>query len=447
MGILSSVRSNWRRTALATLSAAAIVASTLAIPVSAQTTPTITAAKCAAPGSLTMQVWDEAWAKAINTSIEKWKADYCPGAEVTLNVVPWGDYWTGLRTSIAGGDAPDIFNVSQPNFFFFASNNALLNLQPYFDTAQIDTTIWGSGMVDPYRWGETRDLYAGPVNWDTVVVFYNKDMFEAAGVALPTKDWTWDDFSAAAEKLTNTEADVYGAAVYSEYQSGYPNWIASTDTSPIVTADKTTCTLTEPGSLEALNYLKGLLDKGYMPSPSVLGGTSADDSFNFWASGKVAMVTNGSWKLSSVADIPFNWDVVQLPKNPTTGISRSILHSVGYAASASTENPDLAANLIVYLLSDEGAKFFADAAGVAPANPNEALQTAWVTSLKSDKNIAAFVDATADSQGITAYDEIWDKVNTELVVKIFDQGESVESVTKEVCDFVAANPPPTTVAQ
>lgn len=404
--------------------------------VRAQDEAAIAAQPCDEPGALTMWVWDENWALVIGSAIEAWKADYCPGAEVELQVQPWGQYWDLLKTNVAGGDLPDVFNMSQDRFFFYAGNDALLDLQPYYDEAGVDTSLWGSGMIDPYRWGENGDLYAGPVNWDTIAIFYNKDLFDAAGLEYPSADWTWDDFADYAAKLTDSEADVYGAAVYSEYQAGYPNWIAATGTTPIVDAGRTQCTLTEPGSIEALTYLKDLYDQGYMPSISILGGASADDSFNFWLAGKVAMVAGGSWKLpAALEQATFNWDVVKLPMNPETGRSRSIVHSVGYVASAWTEAPELAANLILYLVSDEGQKFFADAGGVAPANP--AMQERWVESFgEAGVNIQAFVDALQDSQGVTVFDEIWDKINTELVVNIFDLGMSVEEATQQACEFI-----------
>ncbi|MCC7209630.1 MAG: sugar ABC transporter substrate-binding protein [Anaerolineae bacterium] len=404
-------------------------------PTQAQEDVTIAPQACEEPGNLRMWVWDENWAKVIEQSIEDWKANYCPGAEVTLEVQPWGQYWDLLRTG--GSDLPDVFNMSQTYFYFYASNGVLLNLQPYWDAAGVDTTTWGTGLVDPYRWGEDQDLYAGPVNWDTVAVYYNKDLFDAAGVAYPTAEWTWDDFAAAAETLTDPENDVYGALAYVEFQAGYPNWIAATGTTPIVEAGRARCTLEDPGSLEALNYLKGLYDAGYMPSVSIVGGSNADDAFNFFASGKVAMVTGGSWKLPAAEEsLTFNWDVVQLPRNPETGRSRSILHAVGYVASANTPNPDLAANLILYLVSDEGQTFFAEAGGVAPANPNPALQEMWMGSFAEGHNVQAFVDATVDSQGVTVFDEIWDKINTELVVKIFDQNVPVEEAVAEACEFI-----------
>jgi multiple sugar transport system substrate-binding protein len=310
-----------------------------------------------------------------------------------------------------------------------------------WDEAGVDTSVWQSAMTQTYRWGDNDDLYAGPVNWDTVAIYYNKDLFDAVGLSYPDADWTWGDFAADAAALTNSDNGVYGAAVYAEYQSGYPNWIASTGIPPVLGAGRTQCTLTVTPSLEALQFLKDLFDKGYMPSVSALGGSSADNVFNFWLAGNVAMITGGSWKLpEALADAPFNWDVVQLPRNPDTGRSRSILHSVGYVASANTQLPELAQNLILYLVSDEGQQFFADAGGVAPANPS--LQQQWIDSFgDTEVNVKAFVDATVDAQGVTIFDEIIDTVNVDLVEHIFGEGMSVENAAQIACDFINSQLP------
>jgi multiple sugar transport system substrate-binding protein len=398
----------------------------------------ITPQPCAAPGSLTMWVWDENWADVIGQAIDQWAADYCPGASVDLQVQPWVQYWNLLRTNVPDGDLPDVFNVSQDRFYFYVSSDAILDLQPYLDAAGIDTDVWSTSMIDPYRWGDDDNLYAAPVNWDTIAIYYNRDLFDAAVLAYPTADWTWNEFAEYAAALTDPASDVYGAAVYSEYQAGYPNWIAATGMPPVVGAGRTQCTLTEPASLSALNFLKGLYDEGYMPSVSVIGGASADDAFNFWLAGRVAMVAGGSWKLpAALEQAAFNWDVVQLPRSPQSGRSRSILHSVGYVASANGDNPDLAANLILFLASDEGQRYFAEAGGVAPANPG--LQDEWVAAFgDTDVNIQTFVDAIQDSQGVTVFEEIWDTINREIVINIFDLGMSVRDAAQQACDTVNA---------
>ena len=93
--------------------------------------------------------------------------------------------------------------MTQDRAGFYNSNELLLNLQPYWDEFGVDTSVWGSGLVDPYRIGD--DLYAAPVNWDTIAIMYNKDMFDAAGLEYPTAEWTWDDFAAVAETVALLE--------------------------------------------------------------------------------------------------------------------------------------------------------------------------------------------------------------------------------------------------
>jgi len=403
----------------------------------AQDGATIPAAQCDAPGDLTLRVWDENWAKTVQTIVDKWVADYCPGANVTVNQVPWGQYWDLLKTDASSGDLPDVFNIIQAYGQEYINNDALLNLQPYLESAGIDPSLWGAGSVDPYRSAETQDVYATPLEWVTVAIFYNKDLFDAAGVPYPTADWTWDDFADAAAKLTDPANGVFGAAVYAQYQGGYGDWIASTGTPPVVTADHTTCTLQEPGSIEALSFLKDLLDKGYMPTVSQLGGTSADDEYNLFKSGKVAIYLNGAWKLpDTIRDVTFNWDIVQLPRNPTSGLSRPILHASAWAASANSDNPDLAANLVQFLVSDEGQKIFADAGGVAPGNPNPELQQTWIDSFgDTNVNIQAFVDASKDTQSATNFNgDAFNQATADLVINIFDLGVSVEDATAQACE-------------
>lgn len=404
------------------------------VPAQAQDGATIPAAACAEPGELTLRVWDENWYATLQDVVAAWVENYCPGAVVDVTQVPWDGYWDLLRTDATSGDLPDVFNMSQDQVGFYLDNDALLDLQPYLDAAGIDPTVWGTGLVDPYRSSETGDVYGTPLEWVTVALYYNKDLFDAAGVEYPNADWTWDDFAAAAAALTDPDNGVFGAGVYAEYQAGFGNWIASTGTPPVATVGRTECTFDDPGSIEALSFLRGLLDEGYMPTVSQAGGSGADDFWTLFASGKIAMVSSGNWKLpTAVNDLTFNWDVAQLPKNPTTGESRAILHAVSWVGASNSDNPDLAANLIQYLVSDEGQQFFADAGGVAPSNPNPELQQSWIDSFgDTNVNIQAFVDATRNSQGVTTFGEAGN-ASTDLIVNIFDLGVPVEEAAAQAC--------------
>src|SRR5690606_36941876 len=219
------------------------------------------------------------------------------GATVKLQIYPRSDYWNLLREGVANGELPDIFNMTQDRFLYYARTRTLLDLQPLWEEANVNTAVWQNAMTQPYRWGVDNHLYAAPVNWDTIAIYYNKELFDAAGLSYPDDDWTWGDFAAAAAALTNPAREIFGASVYAEYQSGYPNWIAATGTPPVLGAGRTQCTLTVTPSLQALNFLKGLYDNGYMPGVDEMGGASADNAFNMWLAGRVAMISGGSWKL------------------------------------------------------------------------------------------------------------------------------------------------------
>jgi multiple sugar transport system substrate-binding protein len=401
---------------------------------------TIPAAKCDKPGALTVRTWDENWAKTIKSATDAWVSEYCPGATVTVDQVPWSNYWDKLKVDASSGDLPDVFNLNQATGYYYADNGSLVDLTPYFAKSGIDSKVWGSGLVDPYRYGDNKDIYAAPMEWVTAAIYYNKDLFDKAGLAYPTAAWTWDDFAKDAAALTDKTAGVYGAAVYAEYQAGWGSWVASTGVAPLVTQDRTTCTLTQPGSIEAFTYLKGLLDKGYMPTISQMGGSGADDEYNLFKSGKIGLYLGGNWKLPNAkTDLTFNWDLVQMPHNPTTGLSRAALHASAFAAASNSKDPALSANLVQYLISDEGQKFFADAGGTAPSDPSPALQQGWLAaSGLSGKNVQAFIDATKDSQGTTQFSgDAIDKATSDLITNIFDLGMSVQDATKAACDAMA----------
>ncbi|MBN1286333.1 MAG: sugar ABC transporter substrate-binding protein [Anaerolineae bacterium] len=418
-------------------------------------TPVIAPVPCKAPGKLTMWVWSANWQPLIQAAIDEWETTYCPGAAVDLQLHgPFGIYWGQLDLAARMGGTPDVFNINQPFFQDYAAAGRLLDLQPYWDEAGIDTTLWGPGLVDPYRWGEAGDLYAGPVNWDTVGVFYNKDMFDAAGLPVPPAGWDWDLFADYAAALTDPEAGVYGALAYVGFQVGYANWIASAGTTPVVEADRSRCTLADAGSIRALTFLRGLIDDGYMPSVTDMGEAlgvetiTEREAFQFWAEGRAAMLTGGSFAVpDALANVPFNWDVLPLPRHPQTGRSRSIVHAVGYAASATTADPDLAANLILYLVSDEAQMLFAEAGGVAPANPAPALQRAWITSLGatgSVENIDVFITATFDSQGVTVFGDIWDFVNGQIVIDLFsEEAPDIAEAARAACEYIDQHLPGT----
>src|SRR6476646_3569924 len=124
-----------------------------------------------------------------------------PKITVKVTVSDWDTYWDKLSTGIAGGDAPDVFAMDGPLFPDYQSRDVLLDLKPYidrdgYDLGQLaDQAVADFTTADGGQYGLPRDL-------NTIVLYYNKDMFDAAGIPYPDDTWDWAKLRDVAKQLT-----------------------------------------------------------------------------------------------------------------------------------------------------------------------------------------------------------------------------------------------------
>ena len=166
----------------------------------ATATPNAASVGSSGPVQITYMEWGDP------AELDVWKAIVSdfeaanPNIKVNVDVSDWDSYWTKLKTLLAANTPPDVFAMDAPLYLDYQSRGVLLNLQPYIDK--------NPGMLDglfpntltAYK---TPDGYFGlPRDFQTIAVFYNKDMFDKAGVAYPKAGWTYDDLRATAKALT-----------------------------------------------------------------------------------------------------------------------------------------------------------------------------------------------------------------------------------------------------
>jgi multiple sugar transport system substrate-binding protein len=234
-----------------------------------------------------------------------------PGIKVEVRTAAYADYFTALQTQIAGGKAPDTFELNYENFYTYARNGALLALD---DQAKADST-YSAARVYPEAlkaFQVSGKQYAVPSTFSDVVLFYNKKLFDAAGVSYPTSSWTWADETAAATKLTNKASGVYGnyqpVSFYEFYkalgQSG----------GSFLSADGKKATFNDAKGLAAANWLIGKPGT-VMPTVAEIGG-KADFDTALFKSGKLAMWHNGIWQIGGLAGTAgLDYDIVVEPGN------------------------------------------------------------------------------------------------------------------------------------
>ena len=124
-----------------------------------------------------------------------------------MTVADWDAYWDKLQTGLAGGAAPDVFAMDGPLGPDYQSRDVLLDLTPFIEAENYDLGQLDDNAVKDFT---TKDgvVFGLPRDLNVVALYYNKDMFDAAGIAYPDDTWTWDKLVEVGKQLTkDTDGD------------------------------------------------------------------------------------------------------------------------------------------------------------------------------------------------------------------------------------------------
>ena len=139
-----------------------------------------------------------------------------PDVKVDVETGSFDNYHTVLQTQIAGNDAPDAFELRFENFVNYANNGSLADLGTFAAAdSDYDSAAYYQAALDAFVIDGTQ--YAFPESYSTVVLYYNKDLFDKAGVEYPTDDWRWQDERSAAEAIAALSDDVWEAFTGIQY--------------------------------------------------------------------------------------------------------------------------------------------------------------------------------------------------------------------------------------
>ena len=211
-----------------------------------------------------------------------------------------------------------------------------------------------------------------PESFSNVVLYYNKDLFDAAGVEYPKPEWTWKEELAAAQKLTDAANGVWGEFSPVQFWEFYKT-VAQSGCS-VLSADRTDVTINEPGCVESLTWMIDKINKYKIsPTDAEMAGVSDGDLFK---QGKLAMLRTGIWMFSGFKDAPFTWDIALEPGNTQKAHH---FFSNGVAVSAKTPNPDAAWKWAQFFTgSPEAAKIRVASSWELPALNDQTLFDEWL---------------------------------------------------------------------
>lgn len=303
-----------------------------------------------------------------------------PNISIEVQTAAYADYFTKLQTQVAGGSPPDTFELNYENSVAYAKSGALLDLSPLaaadsaFDPSVYYPKAYGVFQADGMQFGV-------PEQFSAVILFYNKDLFDAAGVAYPDASWTWEDERAAAVRLTDAANGVWGHFQPIQFFEFYK--VLAQNGGSFFNADQTRATFNDAKGVEAAEWLIGKLDKT-MPSDAF----GPDQDLALFRSGKLAMWHTGIWLFPRLADAPFAWDVSVEPGNV-----RKAHHFFANAvvASATTAHPAEAWAWLRFLTSSEEAvKVRLDASWELAAVADQSLFAPYLSQTPPDNRKAVF---------------------------------------------------------
>lgn len=274
---------------------------------------------------------------------------YAPGVEIEQMYVP-SDYYTKLQTLATADSLPDLFWVAESSARMYYDAGLLANMDDYMKQYPQLTEDIIDGVLEFGQFDGSQ--YAFPKDWTSYVMYINKDMFKEAGVEAPTNDWTVEEYKDLAAQMTQMSADgsrveVYGTAI-NNYRADWINWMGNYDAEWFKDGKSN---LSSPEAKQGLGVMYDLVQAGSAPSPGTVSATG-DSEDRLFIIGKVAMYPSGRWTIPSFrSECDFEWDAVEMPKG-TTRTCPFICSMVGIASTS--ENKDIAANVLSYQMSDEG---------------------------------------------------------------------------------------------
>ena len=317
-------------------------------------------AAAAEPVTLKWAIWDEATTQYWGDLKKEYEATH-PG--VTIEMVDLGstDYMTVLATDLSGsGSEFDVVTIKDvPGYATLVQKDTLLPLDDYIKADGVDLAQY-AGVTDQVT--VDGSLYELPFRNDFWVVFYNKDIFDAKGVAYPTNDMTFAQYDELARQVTDT---TFGAQVYGTH---YHTWRSAVQLFGVLDGKNTIL----DGSYDDFKpYYEMVLNQekdGVCRKYTDLKTEGLHYSAAF-SGGDVAMMNQGSWFIATMmtnvksgeydASLCGNWGIVKYPHAEGVEPGSTLGTITGLSVTKASDTPDAAWEFVKWVSGEEGAKVLA----------------------------------------------------------------------------------------
>ncbi len=358
-----------------------------------------------------------------------------PEITVDFQLLPYADYFTSLKTWIAGGTAPDVASLDLAMLQEMAASGSILDLNPLITADGYDLGAYYQSTLDMFK--NKGGQFGLPASYSNVVLYYNKNLFDAAGLAYPDANMDWATFLADAKKLTSDTNSDGTTEVFGTARLWWPYYMLLTGATPF-NADATTCTLTDQKATDGFQAMVDLTLKDKVaPSAKDL---AAQDDWHMFEAGRIAMYPIGPWSISEFNDVikTFDWDATTLPSGPT-GQKVTFLFGNAYSVLSSSKQQKAAFEFMKFVTGAEGDQIRQDA-GFEIAPIKSVAEGSFLKAMEGKKptNAKVFLDSAAFAQSVPTHahwSEIADTISAQLDSALLGD-ITVPAAMKAACDTI-----------
>ena len=394
----------------------------------------------AEPVTLKWAIWDE-------STTQYWgdiKAAYeAKNPNVTIEMVDLGstDYMTVLATELSGsGSDFDVVTIKDvPGYATLVQKNAIIPLDDYISADGVDLSKYAGATDQVVVDGK---LYELPFRNDFWVLFYNKDIFDAAGVDYPTNDMTWDEYDELARKVTDTS---FGSQIYGAH---YHTWRSTVQLCAVLDGKHSILDgnydFMKPYYEMVLNQEKDGVCRKYTDLKTE--GLHYSAAFS---GGDVAMLNMGSWFIATMmtnlasgeydSSLCGNWGIVKYPHAEGVAPGSTLGTITGLSVTTASDTPDAAWDFVKWVSGEEGAAVMASS-GNFPAIMTDEVKTA-ITALdgfptddasKEALNVSNLYLEVPYGENVSEINSILDSYHGSIMTGEMSIDEGIEAMNKEV---------------
>ena len=361
-----------------------------------------------------------------------------PGVTIELQRVPGGNYWPQLEARLAAGEGPDIVRINYQRLKKYSAGGALVDVTEVFDERygeEFVPAIWQAVRQDGKTWGL-------PHHTDTFATFYNTRSFEGLGIEVPQtleESWSWEEFIEIARRIkADTDAE-YAFAFNWQGETPY-RWLPFLymNGGRLLADDLRTPLIAEPEGVEALEWTRAWFTEELVPPNTTVKIT--EEIQNLFANNTIGMMLNGDWLLPAVEDLmgEEGWGVTYMPRGDA-GMA-SDLGGNGFCITRDCVNPEVAADFLRFLGTEENMRYFVTEANFLPTRRALVEENLRYKSFAEEMNLFKEQSTTvpadmARAETIPSFEEINQRMADEFDLML-TAGQSAEETAQNVAEAI-----------